>query len=667
MPLCPRIKELFSVYSFILLIVILIGIYIASIPSGIYWKDAGEFCLAGRFLGIAHPPGSPLYVAIGRIFSFIPLRDVAFRMGCLSAVFGGLSIGLLFLTVYYAFNHLSLPLRGKFPVLLSVASIGIGASFWHYSAVPEVYTLGLFLFLLGFYFYQCWIISRRLNYLASGFLALGLACSVYLPLVIYVPIFIAVLIISVRLRNLPRLVLVSGVFFLLGLLIFLFLPFRAHGSPILNWGKPDTLPRLIAHITGSQYQGAKLIIPFVFFPYRLVRLAGMFIYEFPVVLLITGLLGFMTSTSLRKGWQIWLIPGYVVVTNIVFSLRYVEWLPHFFLPAYLMLGFLATIGTLHFTKRRTLIIILLLINFLWLAGSGLKIARARKSSFPEKMATTILDSLPGRALLVLENGNSVNICLYEQWCRGRRPDVIILDPFGTYYTQAQHKGFTALADYVLSWQDPRRPSFRTALLSHITDFLKERRVFADSIFVLNSHLQERYVLSPVTPGIWEIMGKGSVVSDDWIRKKIKALREFFTKSIEEDILLTASAYGQNLEALLAIVNNATEVYYQLGFKEEAIRLWEQAMSVSPPSPAVMTNLIRAYDEMGRSTEAIPLVKKLLTRYPDREDTHSTAGIFYLRHQDYPRAIKEFRTVLKFNPHNKQAERNLKALLKIPLE
>lgn len=645
------------------------GIYIGSVPPGIYWKDAGEFCLAGRFLGIAHPPGSPLYVAAGRLFSFIPIRDNAFRMGCMSAVFGGLTIGLLLLIAYDHLSHLSTPFRSFYLLVLSIAGIGSGVSFWHYSSVPEVYTLGFFLFLLGFYFFQRWFKSRKVNYLASAFLALGLACTVYLPLVIYVPIFVAVLIISTRPRNIVGLALVSGVFFLLGLLIFLFLLLRAQGSPVLNWGNPNTIPRLIAHITGSQYQGTKLTIPITFFPHRLVRLGGMFIYEFPVVLLITGIIGILTGRSLRKCWVVWLIPIYVIVTNIVFSLRYAEWLPHFFIPTYLMLGFLSAVGTLQIaSRRRILITLLLVLNLIWLLGNGFSAARARKSPLPEKMASTILGSLPENALLILENGNSVNICLYEQWCRGKRADIVIIDPYGTYYSQAQHKGLTALAGSWLSWQEPEIPSFRTALIEYIRGVIQDKRVFVDSVFVLNSHIQGKYSLSPVSPGIWEIKPQGNLVSDDVLRRGINGLKDYFIQTFEADIFRGQISYDQSLEALVAVVNNATEVYYQLGLKKEAIDLWEQMISrVGEASAEVMMNLIRAYDEVGETIRAVKLLKKLLQKYPDREDTHFTAGVFYLRHRDYSRAIREFRNVLKFNPHNSQAKRNLKALQKIPLE
>ena len=45
-----------------------------------YW-DSGEFIATSFILGVPHPPGSPLYLIIGRVFSMIPLNpDIAFRI-----------------------------------------------------------------------------------------------------------------------------------------------------------------------------------------------------------------------------------------------------------------------------------------------------------------------------------------------------------------------------------------------------------------------------------------------------------------------------------------------------------------------------------------------------------------------------------------------------------
>ena len=174
-----------------MLVFVLLICYVATIPPGIYWKDAGEFCIAARFLGITHPPGSPLYVCLGKLFCLLPFGEIAFRVSLLSASFGILCIAMVFVSARYAI----LQMKGdanKVSLLIAPGALGIGlgASFWHYSAVPEIYTLAFFLFLLGFYLYERWFFEHDLRYIAAAALVFGLACTVYLPLCIYLPAFI---------------------------------------------------------------------------------------------------------------------------------------------------------------------------------------------------------------------------------------------------------------------------------------------------------------------------------------------------------------------------------------------------------------------------------------------------------------------------------------------
>ena len=56
-------------------------------PTVSYW-DCGEFIATSYILGVPHPPGSPLYLLIGRIFSMIPTNpEIDFRVNNISHIF----------------------------------------------------------------------------------------------------------------------------------------------------------------------------------------------------------------------------------------------------------------------------------------------------------------------------------------------------------------------------------------------------------------------------------------------------------------------------------------------------------------------------------------------------------------------------------------------------
>jgi hypothetical protein len=64
-------------------------LYAALMPLGLAQWDTGEMQTVPYILGIAHPPGFPLYVLIGWLWSHaLPLGDVASRLTGLSAVCG---------------------------------------------------------------------------------------------------------------------------------------------------------------------------------------------------------------------------------------------------------------------------------------------------------------------------------------------------------------------------------------------------------------------------------------------------------------------------------------------------------------------------------------------------------------------------------------------------
>jgi tetratricopeptide (TPR) repeat protein len=60
--------------------------FLTKAPTFSFW-DCGEFVASAYILGIPHPPGSPLYVILGRFFSMLPIAaDVAVRINLLSVV-----------------------------------------------------------------------------------------------------------------------------------------------------------------------------------------------------------------------------------------------------------------------------------------------------------------------------------------------------------------------------------------------------------------------------------------------------------------------------------------------------------------------------------------------------------------------------------------------------
>jgi hypothetical protein len=115
-------------------------------PSTAMW-DTSEYIAAAYTLGLPHPPGNPLFVLVGRVFSIIPLfgPNVATRINVLAALCSAVSAGMWFLITERV-------LVGWFPqrwqrVTGGVIAAVIGATaftVWNQSVVNEkVYTVSL--------------------------------------------------------------------------------------------------------------------------------------------------------------------------------------------------------------------------------------------------------------------------------------------------------------------------------------------------------------------------------------------------------------------------------------------------------------------------------------------------------------------------------------------
>ncbi|MBS4015794.1 MAG: DUF2723 domain-containing protein [Candidatus Latescibacteria bacterium] len=147
------------------IIAVVLGVYIYSMaPTASFW-DCGELIACSYILGIPHPPGTPLYVMLGRIFSLIPFaREVAFRVNFLTALFGAISSALIYIVVLklISLQKSTQSFRQRFPFIPHLAgiagafSLAFAFSFWDNCVEAEVYTPCVVAALLVIYLALIW-------------------------------------------------------------------------------------------------------------------------------------------------------------------------------------------------------------------------------------------------------------------------------------------------------------------------------------------------------------------------------------------------------------------------------------------------------------------------------------------------------------------------------
>ncbi len=117
----------------------LFALYAATAPRTIALEDDGLFVLGAYFLGNGHPPGYPLFMLIGKLFTYLPFGSVAYRVHLVSAFFGGLTCAGLWLCA-----RLLAP--GRLPAYLAALGLALSPVFWSQATIAEVYTLNTFFF-----------------------------------------------------------------------------------------------------------------------------------------------------------------------------------------------------------------------------------------------------------------------------------------------------------------------------------------------------------------------------------------------------------------------------------------------------------------------------------------------------------------------------------------
>tara|TARA_Y100001968_G_scaffold309251_1_gene328846 strand:- start:83 stop:2989 length:2907 start_codon:yes stop_codon:yes gene_type:complete len=189
-------------------------------PTVSFW-DTGEFIATSHILGIPHPPGSPLFLLIGKFFSLIPISsDIAFRVNILSPIFSALTISLLFLICNqfierlnnYASSDSFLRISSSFIASLTFA---FTHSHWFNAVETEVYAFSGFITALVVYLILIWSKNKdrdyNVIYLMTIIYLFGLGTGTHLLNLLTIPFIALIIYFSVNKLSLKNFILTAFV------------------------------------------------------------------------------------------------------------------------------------------------------------------------------------------------------------------------------------------------------------------------------------------------------------------------------------------------------------------------------------------------------------------------------------------------------------------------
>ena len=411
---------------------IVFALYYFTLCPGAYVGDSGELITAACTLGVAHPPGYPLFVLFGRLAALFPAGSPALNIGILSALFSAVSASLIFSFLRSFFVRRSSAL---FPAAVAGAVVAGFLAFsrtaWAESVHVEVYALNLFWIALILY------LSSRNSRSPLVYFFLGLAATNHQTVLLMLP---GLLYLNAA-RNEFRVsfILSSLAAFCGGLTLYLFLAVRPDSPDLFAWRKPGDAVSFFAHITRAQYgdlsklpRGFPLIGEQVLFMIRfLVRELTL-----PALLLPFGFLSAWRAggSPLFRSITIHFLCasfGLLFLLNHGTGPRDAAIASVYYIPAVLFALlltaplFLNLAGRLEEKARRLSAILILLVGFPVLVN----FSQCDASGFTLAEATgqAMLDAARPNSIILTEGDNSTFILHYMQIVKGKRCDVTLLD------------------------------------------------------------------------------------------------------------------------------------------------------------------------------------------------------------------------------------------------
>jgi len=408
-------------------------LYSLTLCPTIYWGDSAELTTVVKVMGVSHPTGYPLYCLLGKIFTLLPARTIAWRLNFFSAACAAGAMVLVFLAIRTCF--FSAPGKtGESLVYALVAStcLGVTYEFWSQAVIAEVYALNMLLLSAVLYVaLRWWRVPSRRDEILFGLLA-GLCLSHHLQSVFFLAPMGLLFMIRFGLgpSTKQRLVCVLGCA-LPPLLLYLYLPLRSLANPPIDWGNPETLRNFWWVVSGGQFK--------LFMWKGIVGQTHLLTYWGRGIWFYArhfwdqwGVIGLFALLGIHYLWQRELAPCLALLLAwflLVFqALNYdVEDLRIFFLPGYLVatvfigLGFHALVQWL--STRASASYVKILKYALVLLPFGLIRANygyidLSKFTAAEDYGTSVVERVRRPALIITHGDNDIYPLWYQKFVEG---------------------------------------------------------------------------------------------------------------------------------------------------------------------------------------------------------------------------------------------------------
>ncbi|MEW6556707.1 MAG: DUF2723 domain-containing protein [Elusimicrobiota bacterium] len=700
-------------------------LYLLTLCPTVYVGDSGEFATAAYTLGITHPPGYPLYVLLGKIFTvIIPFGNIAYRVNLMSAFFGALTCCLVYLITKDMRYEIGDRSKDRTPIsylpsLICALALAFSKTFWAQAVVAEIYTLNAFFVVLLIYL-SIYPSNHLAIYLFSFIAGIGIAGHYITGLVL--PAFLVLYWQDLFYKkSFWKRFFTASIFLLCGLTIMFFMPVRSTAQPFMDWGDTEIFSNFVAQIRRVQYKTFEFgqtvtLLTKIQFAKHFLKLAGEQFTFFLLPFVILGLVSLWKSAK-----KICIFTGALFLTNSLglilllkfqFNPQQASVVEVYFLPAYTIMAVWLYFGILYLTKYVKPVFLLPAIVLPLISNFSYNNKRNNFIAFD--YSSNILKSLPESSHFFSSGDNQMFLLSYQQWCLKKRKDVncytdtglLFKNVFGDDFFQLTKEQKRERREYIQrellkqsrpvcfslgssfsNLKDVKHEIngivFRAKLLTQnysMWNFYTIREIdnknflaeylLRDIAAQYHYFLAENYFLTKNNAMMLKEFDNAVDIGGDveWVYNNIgialkeKGFIDDATKKFKKGI--ETNPFDENIKVNLAFI------YLESGYKKfqsekynEAIELYKESSSISPNMPEPYCYIGVVYERLNKDELAISEYKKAISLKYDYVDAHYNLGVVYWKLKNWAGVISEFETVLQLNPNHQQAKKYLAMLKK----
>ncbi|XP_060549527.1 protein O-mannosyl-transferase TMEM260 isoform X4 [Pantherophis guttatus] len=427
--------------------------YVTAAPPSALGGDSGELITAAYELGVAHPPGYPLFTLLAKLaIELFPFGSAAYRVNLLCALLGAAAASLLFYTVVRLSGSQA---AGVF----AVGMFSFSRLTWQWSITAEVFSLNnLFvglLMALSVQFEEATTANERSKICKVGAFSCGLSMCNQHTIVIYV-LCIALWVSSRLFRE--RELTLSNVLklsfcFLAGCLPYLYLPISAYlNKARWTWGDQTTFKGFMIHLLREEYgtfnlakleNGSSTTDVLLFQVTHMKMELSLVVQAFAIAACVCC----AVRPKTEKSQLIWLFTSMLLMYSFFFAWRanldiskplFKGVVERFWMQSNAVIVVLAGFGfsLLFFLGEIFLGNSRMIYSLEWLLAAVLVTAQIysnysvcdqSNNNVVDQFAMNLLSSMPPDAIILLRGDLPGNSLRYMHHCEGIRPDISLVD------------------------------------------------------------------------------------------------------------------------------------------------------------------------------------------------------------------------------------------------